>query len=113
MNGQSSTTRYVDGMGYTVADNQECVVIEPASDPVKERRDESEDDSLKQLHTCIFILHSVVNCHLDASINTMKKVLAFGINIVKTTITLSTLRINEAGDDYVFKELESCQLPIN
>lgn len=43
----------------------------------------------------------------------MKKVLAFGINIIKTTIILSILNINEAGDGYVFKELESCQLPIN
>ncbi|KAI9247751.1 hypothetical protein BY458DRAFT_446176 [Sporodiniella umbellata] len=113
LNGQSSTTRYVDGMGYTVADNQECVVIESASGPVKERRDKTEDDSLKQLHTCICVLHSVISCYPNASINTMKKVLAFGINIVKTTIILSTLNINEAGDGYVFKELESCQIPTN
>lgn len=52
-------------------------------------------------------MNSDIAHHMDANFITMKKPLAIGIQLVKTTMTLSTVSLNENGDGYIYKEIHA------
>ncbi|KAI8883841.1 hypothetical protein K501DRAFT_136435, partial [Backusella circina FSU 941] len=78
---------------------------------IKENIQHTSDATLKQIHSFIDILNSDIAQNMDASFITMKKSLAIGIQLVKTTITLATVSLNGNGNGYVYEEIETCDIP--
>lgn len=97
-------------MGYD-KHNEERLVMELSAGPIKENIQHTTDGTLKQMHSFIAILNSDIARNMNASFTTMKKSLAIGIQLVKTTMTLATVRLNENGNGYIYEEVETCDIP--
>jgi hypothetical protein len=85
-------------MGYDVY-NEERVVMESSSGPIKENIRHTVDDTVKQVHSSV------------ASYLTVVKALAFEIHLVQATMTLSTVCLNNNYKSYTHEQIQSCEIP--
>lgn len=106
----SGKARFVDGMGDDVY-NEERVVMESSSGAIKENIRHTVDDTVKQVHSTIAILNSDIRHHMNAISHTMTKTSAFGIHLVRTTMTLSATRLNNDCKSYSHEQIQSCEIP--
>lgn len=65
----------------------------------------------EQLHSAIAILNSDIRHHMNASSRTMIRTSAFAIQLVRTTMTLSTVRLNNDCQSYIYEQIQNADIP--
>ncbi|ORZ01725.1 hypothetical protein BCR43DRAFT_434685 [Syncephalastrum racemosum] len=103
--------RFVDGLGYDDKDN-ERLVAEMSGGANIDNGQHAADDTLKVIHSLTCILKADARNCPRASISTFKKLKAFGVQTVQTTMILSEMYID---DDlkFVYKESRKAIVPRN
>lgn len=85
---------YADGIGYTGQD--ERLLMEASSGGLEEDIDHTLGDSLKLLENLAAILNTYRSKYLDSNKTTFSRLKVFGIQCIKTTITL--ISVSAPGD---------------
>jgi hypothetical protein len=100
---------FADGVGRR--DQSERIVMESSSGFAKENIEHTIEDSLKLVTTTISALQSDVSHNMDASFSTMKEYATYGVQCIKSRITLLKCSIHDI-DHWKIEELRSAFIPI-
>ncbi|KAI9498067.1 hypothetical protein BDB00DRAFT_755563 [Zychaea mexicana] len=103
--------RFVDGLGYD-KNNDERLVLEASGGHASDSHQHAIDDTLKIVHSLMCILKGDARKHINGSLCTYRKVKAFGVQTVKSSLILSEMSL---GEDlkYKYKEVRTAEIPIN
>ncbi|KAG0778951.1 hypothetical protein G6F22_010924 [Rhizopus arrhizus] len=103
--------KYIDALGILKThNNMEMVVVESASGMVEEHTTHSLEDSVKILECNVAALREEA-CHYEnASLETFRKLGAYGVQIIKTQVTLSKTMIHDKNR-WKSIEMRSAQIP--
>ncbi|KAG1142736.1 hypothetical protein G6F38_007532 [Rhizopus arrhizus] len=84
--------------------------MKSSSGAIKENIRHTVDDTVKQAYSTIAILNSDIRHHMNASSHIMTKTSAFGIHLVRTTMTLSATRLNNDCKSYSHEQIQPCEI---
>ncbi|KAI9259165.1 hypothetical protein EDC94DRAFT_497230, partial [Helicostylum pulchrum] len=99
---------YADGIGYTGQD--ERLLMETSSGGLEEDIDHTLGDSLKLLKNLAAILNTYRSKYLDSNKTTFSRLKVFGIQCIKTTITL--ISVSAPGDGkFLYHTPRTSQIP--
>ncbi|KAI9023886.1 hypothetical protein CLU79DRAFT_857508 [Phycomyces nitens] len=104
--------RYLDGLGYD-RKGRSKIVMESSSGPTAEKTDHTLNDTIKNMHNSIALLEAVVRRNQYACFVTLTKVRAFSLQLVCTTLTLSTTRLDpDSPGKCIVQQHRYADLPI-
>lgn len=111
----SSAPSYADGIAYATSVgllDDERVIVEVSSGALTENIQHTLGDSLKLLEslTCIIVLKA--SKFSNAKFTTLQRYKAIGIHVIKRTITMSVLAIND-DKKFVLEERRAANVPIH
>jgi hypothetical protein len=78
-----------------------------------EFKEDTIDDTAKQINSSIMMLKSNIKKHLDASFKTMCKVEVYEIQSVRNVITLSKTSSDGIQGDYIYQDIRTAEIPLN
>lgn len=105
---ESTSKTFADGVGYV--DEYERVLAESSSGPLQKNTQHTTNDSMKQLQNLSDILHQERSYYLQASLPSLNRHKVFRFQVVKTIITIATVRSAEDGR-LLYEETRHCQIP--
>lgn len=97
-----------DGIGYTGQDG--CLLVEASSGGLEEELDHTLSGSLKLVEKLAAILNSYRAKYPNSNKITFVKLEVFGIQCIKTTITLVSMVVLEDGK-FLYRTPRTCQIP--
>lgn len=89
--------KYVDGLGKNTMTSNEEFFVECSSGFEKEMVNHSLDDTLKLLVECSNSLLNTIKQNKNASIDSITKKCAFGVQVIKQTLTLTKMTLSKSG----------------
>ncbi|KAI7869251.1 uncharacterized protein EV154DRAFT_398211, partial [Mucor mucedo] len=99
---------YADGIGYTGQD--ERLLMEASSGGLEENFDHTLGDSLKLMENLTAILDTYRSKYLNSNKTTFSRLNVFGIQCIKTTITL--MSVSAPGDgNILYQTPRTSQIP--
>ncbi|ORE11785.1 hypothetical protein BCV72DRAFT_197078, partial [Rhizopus microsporus var. microsporus] len=103
--------RYLDGLGYD-RKGRSKIVMESSSSPTAEKMDHTLNDTIKNMHNSIALLEAVIRRNHHARFTTMTKIRAFSLQLICTTLTLSTTRLDpDSPGKYIVQQHRYAELP--